>query len=382
MERIRMMFYNRYRLLRKLGRGSFGEVWAAHDEVTDVEVVVKIYAALDNSGIEDFRSVYRNLSTLIHTNILRPDYYDVYEDRPFLVMPLCRGSVQEQVGDMSEQELWRFIRDVSSGLAYLHSHDVIHNDIKPANILINTYGDYVVSDPSIEEATATVAYCAPELFMMENLSVSNAIDIWALGATLYELMTGEKLFSGQGGVAQLNGAALPELPDIYSRELREIVLSCLARESENRVSAERLKTVASKSVLRYQVFDTVGKHSDRDVRTLLRQMPKIGGSGVINNVCSGKNITVKNTFADGNMRILYGMTDDYGNVLVDFVYDYLEDFGVCYLPGPGPIIHGRFIGAFYKQGDCVGYLRIKENGDIEEFTRWTQKEFFRLSTLT
>ena len=317
-----MMFYNRYRLLRKLGRGSFGEVWAAHDEVTDVEVAVKIYAALDNSGIEDFRSVYRNLSTLIHTNILRPDYYDVYEDRPFLVMPLCRGSVQEQVGDMSEQELWRFIRDVSSGLAYLHSHDVIHNDIKPANILINTYGDYVVSDPSIEEATATVAYCAPELFMMENLSMSNAIDIWALGATLYELMTGEKLFSGQGGVAQLNGAALPELPDIYSRELREIVLSCLARESENRVSAERLKTVASKSVLRYQVFDTVGKHSDRDVRTLLRQMPKIGGSGVINNVCSGKNITVKNTFADGNMRILYGVTDDYGNVLVDFVYDY------------------------------------------------------------
>lgn len=96
----------------------------------------------------------------------------------------------------------------------------------------------------------------------------------------------------------------------------------------------------------------------------------------------GYNITVKKTFADGNMRILYGVTDDYGNVLVDFVYDYLEDFGVCYLPGPGPIIHGRFIGAFYKQGDCVGYLRIKESGDIEEFTRWTQKEFFRLSTLT
>lgn len=227
------LFYNRYRLLRKLGRGSFGEVWAARDEVTGVEVAVKIYAALDNSGIEDFRLVYRNLSTLIHPNILRPDYYDVYEGHPFLVMPLCRGSVQEQVSDMSEQELWRFIRDVSSGLAYLHSHDVIHNDIKPANILINTNGDYVVSDPSIEEATAIVAYCAPELFMKENSSVSKAIDIWAFGATLYELATGEKLFSGQGGIAQLNGAELPELPGIYSRELREIVLSCLALESEN-----------------------------------------------------------------------------------------------------------------------------------------------------
>ena len=97
----------------------------------------------------------------------------------------------------------------------------------------------------------------------------------------------------------------------------------------------------------------------------------------------GYNINVKKTFADGNMRILYVVTDDCGKVLVDFVYDYLEDFGVCYLPAPGPInIHGRFIGAFYKQGDCVGYLRIKENGDIEEFTRWTQKEFSRLCRMT
>ena len=137
---------NRYRLLRKLGRGSFGEVWAAHDDVADVEVAVKIYVALDDNGIEEFRTEFRTVSTLIHTNILRPEHYDVYGSRPFLVMPLCRGSVQEQVGGMSEPELWRFIRDVSSGLAYLHGHEILHRDIKPDNILINSDGDYVISD--------------------------------------------------------------------------------------------------------------------------------------------------------------------------------------------------------------------------------------------
>ena len=129
------LFYERYRLQRRLGRGSFGEVWSAHDEVADVDVALKIYVALDDKGIEEFRSEFRNVINLVHTNILRPEYYDVSDSRPFLVMPLCRGSVETQSGGMSESELWRFIRDVSSGLAYLHSHDILHRDIKPANIL-------------------------------------------------------------------------------------------------------------------------------------------------------------------------------------------------------------------------------------------------------
>ena len=375
---------NRYRLLRKLGRGSFGEVWAAHDDVADVDVAVKIYVALDDKGIVEFREEFRNVSTLIHTNILRPEYYDVYESRPFLVMPLCRGSVEEQVGTMSESELWHFIRDVSSGLAYLHSHDIIHHDIKPANILVNTYGDYVISDLSIEKATATVAYCAPELFMMENTSVSNAVDIWALGATLYEIITGEPLFSSQGGVAQLNGAELPELPDIYSRELREIVKSCLTLESQNRISAERLRGIAYNNTCscdsQYQTFVLTEKHSDKKgARALFHQKTEFEEQGIINNIGRGKNVAVIRDFKDGNIRIKYGVIDDRGKKLVDFVYDYLEDFGVCYLPGPGPLnIRSRFIGAFYKQGDCVGYLRIKENDDIEVFRRWTQEEYYRL----
>ena len=238
------LIHDRYCLQHRLGRGSFGEVWSAHDEVADVDVALKIYVALDDKGIEEFRSEFRNVINLVHTNILRPEYYDVSDSRPFLVMPLCRCSVDGQSGGMSESDLWRFVRDVSSGLAYLHSHDILHRDIKPANILINADGDYVISDFGIStrmrstmrrssmrqdkgmDTSGTIAYMAPELFT-KSPSAVKATDIWALGATLYELMTGELLFFGQGGVVQLKGAELPELPEIYSKDLRDTVASCL-----------------------------------------------------------------------------------------------------------------------------------------------------------
>lgn len=257
-----IIIHDRYRLLRKLGRGAFGEVWAAHDDVADVDVAVKIYVALDDKGIEEFRTEFRNVCMLIHTNILRPEYYDVYESRPFLVMPLCRGSVEERVGGMSESELWHFIRDVSSGLAYLHGHEILHRDIKPDNILINADGDYVISDFGIsthmrstmrcsarsnmdksQYISGTVPYMAPEMFS-KNASAVKATDVWALGAALYELMTGELLFFGQGGVMQLKGAALPELSDRYSQDLCDIVISCLSLDTWSRPTAAELSEYA------------------------------------------------------------------------------------------------------------------------------------------
>ena len=276
---------NRYRLQHRLGRGSFGEVWSAHDEVADVDVALKIYVALDDKGIEEFRSEFRNVINLVHTNILRPEYYDVSDSRPFLVMPLCRGSVDGQSGGMSESELWRFIRDVSSGLAYLHSHDILHRDIKPANILINADGDYVISDFGIStrmrstmrrssmrqdkgmDTSGTIAYMAPELFT-KSPSAVKATDIWAFGATLYELMTGELLFFGQGGVVQLNGAELPELPDSYSQDLRDTVTSCLSMDTWRRPTASELAGYAE-SMLKGEKVRKPWK--DRDPRSLKKK---------------------------------------------------------------------------------------------------------------
>jgi len=135
------LFDDRYRLERFIGSGTFGEVWVAVDKATDIEVAVKIYASMDEKGLKEFKDEFKISFELNHSNLLHANYLGVNSEdkRPYLVMPYCPdGSVSKYSGEMNETDLWRFIRDVAAGLAYLHSKNppIIHQDIKPDNILI------------------------------------------------------------------------------------------------------------------------------------------------------------------------------------------------------------------------------------------------------
>uniref|UniRef100_UPI00402728FB protein kinase domain-containing protein n=1 Tax=Candidatus Cryptobacteroides bacterium TaxID=3085639 RepID=UPI00402728FB len=247
---------NRYQLMNPIGRGSFGEVWMANDLRLDITVAVKVYAALDGKGITEFRDEFKNVYKLHHPNLLRPDYFDTVGDNPYLVMPYCPKSADDLVGQMTEHELWRFIRDVASGLAYLHDNDVIHRDIKPENILQDERGDYVISDfglsikmrSTLRQASmrqndgfsGTIAYMAPELFTSKPTAVK-ATDVWALGVTIYEMATGELPFCGQGGCMLNAGAKIPEFDTAtWSSSLNEVMRLCLAKDPWDRPIAENL----------------------------------------------------------------------------------------------------------------------------------------------
>lgn len=254
---------DRYLLKSLIGSGSFGEVWIAEDQQTDLEVAVKIYISMDQQGLADFKKEFQVSFGLNHQNLLHAYYLGTtaQDSRVYLVMPLCpNGSVSKHAGNMDEKSLWKFIKDVASGLAYLHSLNppIIHQDIKPDNILISKDGDYLITDFGISKqlrstlrksahhlnSAGAVSYMGPERFSKQYQAVK-ASDIWSLGATIFELATGDLPFCGMGGGMLNNGAEIPELPEGYSPMLEMVMTSCLAKETWERPTAKQLEDMAS-----------------------------------------------------------------------------------------------------------------------------------------
>lgn len=249
------LFDDRYLLKELKGRGSFGEVWLATDQQAGIDFAIKIYVAMNPQGLEDFRKEYQLSCNLINSNLLHVNHMGVcHQDScPYLVMPYCPRGSASMVGLMDEQMMWKFLHDVANGLAYLHNQTppIVHQDIKPDNILQTQAGDFVITDFGISkqmrgtmhstrnDTSGAVAYMGPERFGRQYQSIK-ASDIWSLGATLYELASGQLPFEGRGGAMMNAGAEIPDLPGRFSTELNDVVRSCMARDPWDRPSASQL----------------------------------------------------------------------------------------------------------------------------------------------
>lgn len=251
-----MVVNNRYTLLEYKGRGSFGEVWLAHDDTLGIDVALKIYISLDQRGVDEFKSEYTTTLGLSHPALLTASFFDVWDSRPFLVMKFCdKGSSSSLVGRATELDTWQFIHDVASGLAYLHDQPepIIHQDIKPDNILVNNDDHFLITDFGISKrvratmrkqskravGAGATAYMGPERFG-EDPSPVKASDVWSLGVSAYELVAGELPFSGMGGGMLLSGAALPNLPQGWNPHLNDLVRRMLEKEPWDRPTAQQI----------------------------------------------------------------------------------------------------------------------------------------------
>ena len=258
------LFDNRYELEHLLGRGAFAEVWRAKDQRTGVTLALKIYApstGLDDDGIEGMTHEFSLLVNANHQNLLRPMYFDICDRKPYLVLPYCaQGNISNKVGKFTERETWKLLRDVAAGLAYLHAMKppVIHQDIKPANILVADDGTYMITDFGVStsakstlqmaaskdmDAGGTIAYMAPERFSKDNRPIM-ANDIFSLGCMAYEMLVGELPFGNHGGLLPLNGAEVPDIPNDVSQGLKDVIAQCLSKEPWDRPHAGQLEEIA------------------------------------------------------------------------------------------------------------------------------------------
>lgn len=260
----KQIFHDRYELQKLLGRGNFSEVWLAKDNKTKISVALKIYApatGLDDTGLDVFAREFSLVVNANHKNLLKPLYYDTYERKPYLVLPFCKnGSILKHLGNFTEEEAWKLLRDVADGLAYLHAMDppIIHQDIKPDNIMMGDNGDYQITDFGVSShvrstlrrslslafaSAGTIAYMAPERFGRDNAPIM-ANDIYSLGATTFEMLTGDTPFGDDGGILQKKGAEVPALKGDYSNDLCTVIDLCLRADSWERPTAEQLRQYA------------------------------------------------------------------------------------------------------------------------------------------
>ena len=168
----KVLFDGHYKLLRPLSTdGATADVWLAVDTNTIDEtifedeeqreaaedsgmlVAIKIYRpknALDIEGEQRFRDEYKIVYECRHANLLQPTSFSIFEKTPYLVLPFCKfGSSELLIGQLNdEDEIWKFVLDVSSGLERLHTNtpQIVHQDIKPANILCGKDGSVKIAD--------------------------------------------------------------------------------------------------------------------------------------------------------------------------------------------------------------------------------------------
>ena len=131
-----------------------------------------------------------------HTNLVQPINFSIFDGIPYLVLPFCqKGSSETLQGKITDsKELWRYISDVSAGLAYLHAFTptIVHHDIKPANVLIDDNGNFAITDFGISShrgfnrdgydssQSGTMAYMAPERFNDDYESMPSTAQNWCV----------------------------------------------------------------------------------------------------------------------------------------------------------------------------------------------------------
>lgn len=255
---------NEYAIVAEIGRGAYGKVKLAVNETTQQSVAIKIMKKSLLKGAEMI--VAREIAImkkLRHANIV--SLYEVINDpeaeKMYLIMqyiangPLYHLNKQDMTTTpIPHEKLVRILRQLVSGLRYLHKRNIIHRDIKPDNILLDIDGkpylaDFGVSEiaksGSVHSTEGTPVFLSPELFRGDPHIDGAAADVWALGVTIYGAVYGRLPFVGPNYeavkklVLQSPPAFPPENP--MTSKWKDVLQGLLTKDPANRMTLKDLK---------------------------------------------------------------------------------------------------------------------------------------------
>lgn len=258
-----------YRLLGQIGRGGMGTVYRAEQISLRREVAVKILhqsKVRDQRAVEGFLREARIAAALSHHHLV--PVYDVgYEeslDVHYYAMKLISGrtlsTVVAQHGPMAAEQALILMEQVAAAMGHAHNQNIVHRDLKPGNVILSEAGQAVVTDLGLAmdrlagQATSskrvlklvgTAEYAAPEQLRNPDRATA-ASDVWAMGAMLYFLLTGEEPFSGETlldlvvAVATEQPPLLATLPSHLQRLLSTLMAKDPAQRPANGHAAQSI----------------------------------------------------------------------------------------------------------------------------------------------
>ena len=293
-----MIIAERYEILGKIGTGGMADVYKAKDHKLNRFVAVKVLKAEfreDTTFIRKFRSEAQAAAGLTHPNIV--NVFDVGDDEGlyYIVMELIEGiTLKEYIskkGKLSIKEATSIAIQVSMGLETAHSHGIVHRDVKPQNIIISTDGKVKVTDFGIARAASSntissnvmgsVHYSSPE--QVRGGYSDEKSDIYSLGITLYEMVTGKVPFDGDTTVAIAIKHLQEEMvaPSVYTPELpyslEQIIYKCTQKSVDRRYN--KMEDVIAD--LKHSLIDPQGDFVkltsvDKDAKTVIISDEELG----------------------------------------------------------------------------------------------------------
>lgn len=233
-------FYdNKYQYVKDLGSGGFGNVFLAKEKISHRLVAIKELHNKDANAQNDIIHEIQIVSKFNHPNIVTYHHHFYQDNLLYLVMEYCEsGSLSNALRNVKKDDhrIFQWSLQLAEALSFVHEKKIIHHDIKPGNILFSDNGTIKISDFGIANTGGgTRAFMAPELFSWSAKEDDCRTDIYALGVTLIEMLTGQNPFYA---LSREQIIALHETNDFGIKTLpnwqQEIILKAINKVPELR----------------------------------------------------------------------------------------------------------------------------------------------------